>query len=179
MTPPPDAGGSSGGSGSGDADRVRDALRDRLAREAGGLSPAPVPASAPPPAAPSPAASPGPAARPGEGVTDADELARIIRLLRAAEVADTRQKDIMVGEFTVAGPRVPLGRLDALQTLTRTEGAVLRFLGWGRANADIATLLNINEATVRTHMTNAIRKLDVDGARGLNSLAGLLFHPLD
>ncbi len=59
------------------------------------------------------------------------------------------------------------------------EAAVLRFLGWGRANADIATLLDISDATVRSHMNNAIIKLGVDGARELAGLSGLLFHPLD
>ncbi len=128
---------------------------------------------------PQPQRSADAAGRPGEGITDADELARILRLLRQAEEtrADKRA-DVMVGEFTVEGWRVPPQMVEPLRQLTRTEAAVLRFMGWGRANADIATLLNINDNTVRTHMTNAIRKLEVDGARGLNSLAGLLFHPI-
>jgi DNA-binding NarL/FixJ family response regulator len=54
----------------------------------------------------------------------------------------------------------------------------MRFLGWGRSNSDIASLLNIHENTVRTHLNNAIGKLEVDGSRGLACLAGLLFHPL-
>lgn len=117
--------------------------------------------------------------RPGEGVSDADELARILRVLRQAEAGrPDRRPDVMIGEFTVEAWRVPPDLVALLRQLTRTEAAVLRFMGWGRANADIATLLNINDNTVRTHMTNAIRKLDVDGARGLNSLAGLLFHPV-
>jgi DNA-binding NarL/FixJ family response regulator len=116
----------------------------------------------------------------GAGVTDPAELARLINLIRAAETADTTPvRDVAVGEFVVAGTRVPLTLIAPLQTLTRTEAAVLRFLGWGRSNADIANLLNMNENTVRSHITNAIQKLDVDGARELNSVAGLLFHPLD
>lgn len=131
------------------------------------------------PAAPQPKAGETPR-RPGENVTDADELARILRVLRQAEESrEDRRADVMVGEFTVEGWRVPPFLVEPLRQLTRTEAAVLRFMGWGRANADIATLLNINDNTVRTHMTNAIRKLEVDGARGLNSLAGLLFHPVD
>jgi DNA-binding NarL/FixJ family response regulator len=116
----------------------------------------------------------------GAGVTDPAELARLISLIRAAETADTTPvRDVAVGEFVVAGTRVPLTLIAPLQTLTRTEAAVLRFLGWGRSNADIANLLNMNENTVRSHITNAVQKLDVDGARELNSVAGLLFHPLD
>lgn len=132
-------------------------------------------------ATPAPAArEPNPALRPGEKVADAEELARILRILREAEQSrEDRRADVMIGEFTVEGWRVPAMLVELLRHLTRTEAAVLRFMGWGRANADIAILLNINENTVRTHMTNAIRKLEVDGARGLNSLAGLLFHPVD
>jgi DNA-binding NarL/FixJ family response regulator len=113
---------------------------------------------------------------PGEGVTDTAELARIVELLRASEQV---KRDIVIGEFSVGGARVPVHHIPALQTLTRNEAAVLRFLGWGRANADIGTLLNMTENTVRTHMNNAIRKLELDGVRELNSLAGLLFLPLD
>jgi DNA-binding NarL/FixJ family response regulator len=121
-----------------------------------------------------------PAPRPGEGVTDAAELSRLIALIRQTEAAEPKQRpDLMVGEFSVSGLRVPETFLSGLQSLTRNEAAVLRFLGWGRANADIATLLNISEATVRSHMGNAVTKLDVDGARELICLAGLLFHPLD
>jgi DNA-binding NarL/FixJ family response regulator len=116
----------------------------------------------------------------GAGVTDPAELARLISLIRAAESANPAPvRDVAVGEFVVAGTRVPMTLIAPLQTLTRTEAAVLRFLGWGRSNADIANLLNMNENTVRSHITNAIQKLDVDGARELNSVAGLLFHPLD
>ena len=116
----------------------------------------------------------------GDGVTDPAELARLITLIRAAESADTnRARDVSVGEFVVAGGRVPVTLIEPLQALTRTEAAVLRFLGWGRSNADIANLLNMTDNTVRTHINNAVQKLNVDGARELNSVAGLLFHPLD
>jgi DNA-binding NarL/FixJ family response regulator len=116
----------------------------------------------------------------GAGVTDPAELARLITLIRAAESANAAPaRDVTVGEFVVTGTRVPITLIEPLQTLTRTEAAVLRFLGWGRSNADIANLLNMNENTVRSHINNAVQKLDVDGARELNSVAGLLFHPLD
>lgn len=119
-------------------------------------------------------------ALPGEGVTDPAELARLVSMLRASEaVSAPQRRDIVIGEFSVSGPRVPDHHIEALQHLTRNEAAVLRFLGWGRANADIATLLDMTEATVRTHMANAIRKLELDGVRELNSLAGLLFMSTD
>ena len=106
-----------------------------------------------------------------------DDLHHLIELLRRAERND--HSVINIGEFAVTGARVPLGFVSQLQGLTRAEAAVLRFLGWGRSNADIATLLAITENTVRVHCNNMIRKLDVDGMRGLVSLAGALFHPLE
>lgn len=124
---------------------------------------------------------PAPRAEPArEGAASTDELAQLVERLREAEARrDAHGREILIGEFTVAGWRVPLLHLAGLQTLTRNEAAVLRFLGWGRANGDIGTLLNMTENTVRTHMNNAIRKLDLDGVRELNSLAGLLFLPLE
>ncbi len=108
------------------------------------------------------------------------ELERLVALLRESEARrGAAQREVTIGAFTVEGWRVPTLHLAGLQTLTRNEAAVLRFLGWGRANGDIATLLNMTENTVRTHMNNAIRKLDLDGVRELNSLAGLLFLPIE
>ena len=117
---------------------------------------------------------------PREGSADAEELARLVEMLRESEARrEAHLREITIGEFIVVGWRVPLLHLAGLQTLTRNEAAVLRFLGWGRANGDIGTLLNMTENTVRTHMNNAIRKLDLDGVRELNSLARLLFLPLE
>jgi DNA-binding CsgD family transcriptional regulator len=116
----------------------------------------------------------------GDGVTDPAELLRLITLIRQAE-ADSKiaERLIVIGEFSVAASRVPETFIAQLPGLTRTEAAVMRMLGWGRANQDIAMLLDSNENTVRTHMNNIIRKLDLDGMRELITLAGLLFHPLD
>jgi DNA-binding NarL/FixJ family response regulator len=116
----------------------------------------------------------------GAGVTDPDELARLISLIRAAETAQKNPvRNVSIGEFVVLGTRVPVTLIEALQSLTRTEAAVLRFVGWGRSNADIASLLNMTDNTVRSHITNAVQKLGVDGSREFNSVAGLLFHPLE
>jgi DNA-binding NarL/FixJ family response regulator len=115
-----------------------------------------------------------------EATPDTNELARLVEQLREAEARrEAHAREILIGELTVAGWRVPLLHIAGLQTLTRNEAAVMRFLGWGRANGDIGTLLNMTENTVRTHMNNAIRKLELDGVRELNSLAGLLFLPLE
>jgi DNA-binding NarL/FixJ family response regulator len=116
----------------------------------------------------------------GEGVSDPSELLRLIGLIRQAE-ADNQmaERTIVIGEFSVPATRVPETFIGQLPGLTRMEAAVMRMLGWGRANNDIAMLLDSNENTVRTHMNNIIRKLDLDGMRELITLAGLMFHPLD
>ncbi|PCD03199.1 helix-turn-helix transcriptional regulator [Sphingomonas spermidinifaciens] len=104
-------------------------------------------------------------------------LRELMRLLRKADAVAATEEEL-VGEFRIPKSRIPARHLEAIQTLTRTEAAVLRFLGWGRANADIATLLVISENTVRVHLNNMCRKLELDGVRELIALAGVLFHPL-
>jgi DNA-binding NarL/FixJ family response regulator len=111
---------------------------------------------------------------------DADEEARLRELMRLLRKADAQaaEEDRVLGEFRIPRSRIPDRHVDQLGHLTKTEVAVMRFLGWGRANADIATLLVISENTVRVHLNNMCRKLELDGVRELNALAGLLFHPL-
>ena len=118
--------------------------------------------------------------RAGAGIDDVEQLAMLIARIREKEQSsDAAQKEVMIGEFSVEAWRVPKSYIAPLQNLSRTEAAVMRFLGWGRSNADIASLLNINDNTVRTHLNNSIGKLEVDGSRGLIGLAGLLFHPVN
>lgn len=110
---------------------------------------------------------------------DAELLSLLEQMRSAASRDPARARQVTIGEFLVDGARVPLSLATALQQLTRTEAAALRFAGWGRSNADIATLLAVSEGTARTHLNSAVNKLDLDGMRGLVALAGLLFHPLD
>ena len=110
---------------------------------------------------------------------DPEMLALITKMREAARRDPARQREVDIGEFSVDGARVPLSLVEPLQTLTRSEAAVLRFAGWGRSNSDIGTLLSIGEGTVRTHLTNAVRKLELDGMRELVALGGLLFRSLD
>ena len=129
---------------------------------------------------PNPPRISAPVAMTGDGVTDTAELMRLVQMLRSAEAATPATETlIVIGEFSVPATRIPDTFIAQLQTLTRAEAAVLRLLGWGRANSDIAMLLDSTEATVRTHMNNVVKRLNVDGMRELITLAGLLFHPLD
>lgn len=107
-----------------------------------------------------------------------ERLRELMRLLRKADQAAGNEEHL-VGEYRIPRSRIPERHLQAVGTLTKTEVAVLRFLGWGRSNPDIATLLVISENTVRVHLNNMCRKLELDGVRELNALAGLLFHPLN
>lgn len=105
------------------------------------------------------------------------QLRHLMRLLRKAD--DAQSQEQVVGEFRIPRSRIPERHVEAVEQLTKTEVAVMRFLGWGRSNADIATLLAIRENTVRVHLNNMCQKLELDGVRELSALAGLMFHPLN
>lgn len=109
--------------------------------------------------------------------SDEERLAMIAELLRAADAVPGGAAPLKLGEHMVEAARVPVRHRDSLLKLTPMELTVIRFLGWGRSNGDIATLLLISENTVRVHMSNVCRKLELDGMRELAALAGLLFYP--
>ena len=56
-----------------------------------------------------------------------------------------------------AGP----ARDDAIAELTEREREILRLLASGLSNAEIAERLYLSEATVKTHVSNVLRKLGV------------------
>jgi DNA-binding NarL/FixJ family response regulator len=59
-------------------------------------------------------------------------------------------------------PRQPTSRhADAIARLTDRERQVLRLMGRGRSNAEIAGELHLGAATVKTHVSNVLAKLDV------------------
>ncbi len=112
--------------------------------------------------------------------TSEDErIAAIAELLRRADAQPGAPAPVTLGEHIVEAARVPVRHRDALLKLTPTELTCVRFLGWGRANRDIATLMLMSENTVRVHLANVARKLELDGMRELAVLAGLLFYPTD
>jgi DNA-binding NarL/FixJ family response regulator len=60
------------------------------------------------------------------------------------------------------GPVPGAGALEAVAAdLTEREREVLRLLAGGRSNLEIADALILSEATVKTHVSNVLRKLDL------------------
>jgi RNA polymerase sigma factor (sigma-70 family) len=56
---------------------------------------------------------------------------------------------------------------EALQSLTRREREIALAVGDGKSNRQIAELFEISEPTVKTHLTNIFRKLDLKDRVGL------------
>ena len=121
------------------------------------------------------------AGAPDRAMTEDERVQAIAALLRQADASAgaAPSAPIPLGEQMVEAARVPSRHRGALLKLTPTELATIRFLGWGRSNPDIATLMLISENTVRVHLGNVCRKLELDGMRELAALAGMLFYPAD
>ena len=91
---------------------------------------------------------------PGEDIVSAvRQVARGVGALLAPAVARR-----LIDRFTVTAPDPT--RLD-LDRLTPREVDVLRLIGRGRSNAEIAGELFIGETTVKTHVARVLMKLDL------------------
>ncbi|WP_245841837.1 LuxR C-terminal-related transcriptional regulator [Sphingomonas lenta] len=112
-------------------------------------------------------------------LSEDERVAAIAELLRRADALPGAPAPVTLGEHIVEAARVPKRHREALLRLTPTELTCVRFLGWGRSNGDIATLMLMSENTVRVHLSNVTKKLELDGMRELAALAGLLFYPAD
>lgn len=81
----------------------------------------------------------------------------------AAAIRAARQGGLRLGadvaHTLVASLRAP--RPEHPPELTTRELEILRLLGEGRANKEIAAELGISERTARTHVSNILRKLDL------------------
>lgn len=85
--------------------------------------------------------------------TNADDLCRAIKAAAAGQV----QLSPQAAARLMREVRVP----DSPEALTERETEVLRLLGQGRANKEIAASLTITEKTVKTHVSNILAKLGV------------------
>jgi DNA-binding NarL/FixJ family response regulator len=79
--------------------------------------------------------------------SDADDVAAAVRAAHR-------------GEFPL-DPAVARRVMSPVVELTSREIEVLRFVGAGSANKEIARELGISERTARTHVSNILRKLDL------------------
>ncbi|RCH66819.1 DNA-binding response regulator [Streptomyces sp. SDr-06] len=93
---------------------------------------------------------------------DAKDLIEAVRTVARGEgliaPAVTRR---LIAEFASAPVPVAPRRPAALDTLTRREGEVLSCLGRGLSNAEIALRLDMAEATVKTHVSRLLGKLEL------------------
>ncbi len=96
---------------------------------------------------------------------EAAELVEAVRTVARGEgliaPAVTRR---LIAEFATARPvrsAVPPERAAALESLTRREREVLDALGEGLSNAEIAARLEMAEATVKTHVSRLLGKLEL------------------
>jgi DNA-binding NarL/FixJ family response regulator len=61
--------------------------------------------------------------------------------------------------------------IQKINRLTSREREIIRLVGWGLKNKDIATRLSITDITVRHHLTSIFRKLEVSDRQKLLILA--------
>jgi DNA-binding NarL/FixJ family response regulator len=85
---------------------------------------------------------------------DGDEVAAAIRAAHRGELRLDRAVARRLMSSLRAAPRD-----DPMAELTPRELDVLRLVGAGKANKEIAAELNVAERTVRTHVSNILRKL--------------------
>jgi DNA-binding NarL/FixJ family response regulator len=94
--------------------------------------------------------------------TEARELLEAVRTLARGEgliaPAVTRR---LIAEFAAKPAREPAADPAVLDRLTRREREVLACLGEGLSNAGIAERLDMAEATVKTHVSRLLGKLEL------------------
>ncbi|GAA1308558.1 response regulator transcription factor [Streptomyces sanglieri] len=96
--------------------------------------------------------------------TDARDLLDAVRTVARGEgliaPAVTRR---LIAEFAGGAPVTPVNAPDpsVLDALTRREREVLGCLGEGLSNAEIAVRLSVAEATVKTHVSRLLGKLEL------------------
>ncbi|MFJ3225468.1 response regulator [Streptomyces sp. NPDC086783] len=94
--------------------------------------------------------------------TDARDLLEAVRTVARGEgliaPAVTRR---LIAEFGAGPVREPPADPSVLDSLTRREREVLSCLGRGLSNAEIAVRLDMAEATVKTHVSRLLGKLEL------------------
>ena len=87
-----------------------------------------------------------------------DDLAVAIRQAFDHSIFLASSHDIEVPVGVTAGP---LGREESIHALTRREVEILRLVAEGHSNSALAKMLWVTEQTVKFHLANIYRKLNV------------------
>jgi len=90
-----------------------------------------------------------------------DQLVHAIRTVAAGEALLAPALVRRLVEEFCRGPAPGAERPAALAELTQRELEVLRLVARGLANREIASALFLSEATVKTHLANLMRKLEL------------------
>lgn len=80
----------------------------------------------------------------------------LMRAIRIVAAGGTYIDPVLAG--VLAGPLVP----DRLSSLTKREREILRLLADGMQNNEVGKALSISPLTVKTHVKNAMEKLEAD-----------------
>lgn len=101
-------------------------------------------------------------ARPGylRRALEAGVRAYLLKDAPADDLADAVHR-VRAGERIIA-PELAAEAWRAEDPLTEREREVLRLVGEGRSNRDIAGLVHLSEGTVRNYLSEAMSKLDAD-----------------
>jgi DNA-binding NarL/FixJ family response regulator len=89
-----------------------------------------------------------------------EELIEAVRIVAAGNSLLAPSITRRVIEEFVKSPLPPPDRPD-MEMLTEREQEVLRLLARGNSNAEIANALFVGEATIKTHISNILTKLDL------------------
>lgn len=90
---------------------------------------------------------------------DADELFNMLQGVAKGEAAMTRA---MASRVLKGIARQKIGGQSELDTLTERESMVLHLVAQGESNPQIAEKLSISVNTVKTHLSNVLKKLQLD-----------------
>lgn len=93
--------------------------------------------------------------------TDPDRLADAIRTVASGDALLSPRVTRRLVEHYVARPTPSAAATERMATLTEREHEVLLLVARGLANAQIAERIHLSEATIKTHVTRMLAKLEL------------------
>ena len=108
---------------------------------------------------------------------DFPSVVRAIRSVAAGEVWANRLATAQALEYLSGLSELGIGRRSPNGHLTKRESEIVSEVGLGLRNKEIAGKLKISEKTVRTHLNNIFRKLQLDNRITLALFARELVQP--